>query len=268
MQSEPENKDCIKSVQYADSSNLDSRIALHKRYTDAGKDIWDFVWAKYSFEKGAKVLETGCGTGGFWKHQKALLPEGVALTLTDFSEGMLKTAERELAAKNLPVNYQVADVENLPYDSESFTNVLAHFMLYHTASKPRALREIKRVLKQDGWAGIILNAANHLTRPFELAEQIDLKVKPVTDTANFTAEEALPLIEACFSDVQSFHYRYTMKIDEVDYLLNYAKSSMGFQSYGLPPDFWQRYEALVQEEIDNKGFFALEKHSVLFICRK
>jgi len=49
------NKDYIKNIQYSTSKNLDTRIALHKKYSLKGKDIWDFVWSRY-FNENDKVL--------------------------------------------------------------------------------------------------------------------------------------------------------------------------------------------------------------------
>ena len=48
------------------------------------------------------------------------------------------------------VDYQVADIQNIPYENSTFDMVIANMMLYHVPNLDRGLSEVRRVLKPGG----------------------------------------------------------------------------------------------------------------------
>ena len=97
-------------------------------------------------EPDATVLECACGTG--------LLSAVIAqkcrkLTATDFSEKMLKKAEKNCRAfRN--ITYAPADITALPFADGSFDKVVAGNVIHLLDNPMTALGELNRVCKDGG----------------------------------------------------------------------------------------------------------------------
>ena len=104
------------------------------------------------------VLEIACGTGRVTKHLAAKLSPGTSLIATDLNEDMLKIARHIVTSKN--VTWQVADAHELPLESDIFDLVVCQYGVMFFQDKPKALREINRVLKRGGT--FIFNTWNEL----------------------------------------------------------------------------------------------------------
>lgn len=94
-----------------------------------------------------RVLEIGGGTG-------ANLPffgEGVSeLVVTEPEEAMARRLERKLAGYRIPTRVLRAPAEELPFDAESFDDVVCTLVLCTVADLDRAISEVRRVLKPHG----------------------------------------------------------------------------------------------------------------------
>lgn len=135
--------------QYQTAENLNTRISIHEKYSINQQPFADWIMSHYEIEPNYRILELGCGTAGMWKGKLSSIAEGVHLTLTDFSVGMLETAKKN--AGDFPcVDYGVVDIQNIPYKNDSFDMVIANMMLYHVPDLDRGLSEVRRVLKPGG----------------------------------------------------------------------------------------------------------------------
>ncbi len=101
---------------------------------------------------GSRVLDIGCGTGKFshtlYRHNKNLQIHGV-----DLSEVMINKARAKL--KDEPIEFKTGDVENLPYESDSFDAVTCSHSFHHYPNQRGAVLEMHRVLKEGGKAMIV-----------------------------------------------------------------------------------------------------------------
>lgn len=109
---------------------------------------------------GAHVLDVGCGSG---RDLKSLLARGFKPVGLDVSEILTRYASR---VSGCPV--VVADMLELPFANDSFAGAWASASILHITRQdiPRALSEIRRVLKQDGvFFGSLKLGAGHSRTP-------------------------------------------------------------------------------------------------------
>lgn len=119
---------------------------LSDRYDEARQNFPDevlgYLWSKVRVIT-PSVLDLGCGTG---ISSRQLAAHGAVVTGADKDRAMIRVAR----SKHTPrIHYVVAPVEKLPFDDEEF-DVLTAFSAFHWFATPRALLEVKRVLKPNG----------------------------------------------------------------------------------------------------------------------
>lgn len=100
-------------------------------------------------DKGKKLLDVACGTGGLLKaaNERGLIPFGM-----DISREAIVLAARLSGCKRLVV----ANGENLPYQDNSFEYVTNVGSLEHFPDPKAGLKEMIRVLKAEGKMCIVL----------------------------------------------------------------------------------------------------------------
>lgn len=99
-----------------------------------------------------KVLEVGAGPGTISADLAAMVGH---LTATEVTAEALELARAEIAARGLTnVDFAVADVHALDYPDDTFCVVHAHQVLQHVGDPVRALREMRRVTRPDGYVAV------------------------------------------------------------------------------------------------------------------
>jgi ubiquinone/menaquinone biosynthesis C-methylase UbiE len=104
--------------------------------------------------RGVRILEIGCGTGHAACHIARRYNSHV--TAMDVSPAMIKSAARHVQRERLQghVQCELADVTRMPFPDGSFDYVISQAVLMFV-DKPRALAEIRRVLRRGGgFAGL------------------------------------------------------------------------------------------------------------------
>ena len=93
------------------------------------------------------VLEIGGGTGANLGYYGA----GVeSLTVTEPERPMLKRLERKARERNSRATILRAPAEDLPFNDASFDTVVSTLVLCGVDDQPRAVRELRRVLRPGG----------------------------------------------------------------------------------------------------------------------
>jgi ubiquinone/menaquinone biosynthesis C-methylase UbiE len=93
------------------------------------------------------TLEVGAGTG---TNLAFYGPTTVHLTLTEPDPSMLRRLEPRAAESGWPTKVLRAPAEDLPFDDDTFDTVVSVLVLCGVDDQPRAVREIRRVLKPGG----------------------------------------------------------------------------------------------------------------------
>ena len=96
-----------------------------------------------------RTLEIGGGTGANLRYYG---PGVAALTVTEPHPAMVKRLDRKAAEAGLavPVTVLRAPAEDLPFEDASFDSVVATLVLCSVDDQPRALRQLRRVLRPGG----------------------------------------------------------------------------------------------------------------------
>jgi ubiquinone/menaquinone biosynthesis C-methylase UbiE len=100
---------------------------------------------------GERVLDVAAGNGN--ASLAAARRFGV-VTSTDYVPALLERARARAASDGLTIDFEVADVEALPYPDASFDVVLSTFGAMFTADHRRAVGELVRVVRPGGRIGL------------------------------------------------------------------------------------------------------------------
>ncbi|PKN18319.1 MAG: SAM-dependent methyltransferase [Deltaproteobacteria bacterium HGW-Deltaproteobacteria-6] len=125
------------------------------RLQDQASTLVELLHADTVYPAGSRVLEAGCGVAA----QTVTLAQNSPATLitsVDISEVSIAEAKRKAADTGLTnVQFQQADIFNLPFAAESFDHVFICFVLEHLTNPREALFALKRVLKKGGTITVI-----------------------------------------------------------------------------------------------------------------
>ena len=258
----------LKTDQYRDDSNLNARLALHQRFS-TNPQGW-FPWIFETLETlpaRAHVLELGCGPGSLWSAWAEHIPPGWSITLSDFSEGMLKSAWRNLVVIGRGFKFEQIDAQSIPYPDESFDIVIANHMLYHVPDRQKALAEIRRVLKPAGYLVATTVGEHHLKEMSGWFERIQTDMGISTWKNPFTLENGQAQLLPFFSQVELRRYADSLRINEVPALMAYLRSS-SMQAAEASQSQLQELEQDLEHELDIKGEIFVTKDSGLFLAIK
>jgi ubiquinone/menaquinone biosynthesis C-methylase UbiE len=133
---------------------------MTKEYFNRMAASWDEIAAERDTTKlerlaqsldikpGSTVLDVGTGTGIFVPFLLVKIGRTGRLVALDFAEEMLKKAQAKGFRGN--IDYLNADITSVPLPDEVFDAVVCYSSFPHFHDKPKALREINRLLKKGG----------------------------------------------------------------------------------------------------------------------
>jgi SAM-dependent methyltransferase len=224
-----------------------------------------WLFDRYVFPPEARVLEIGCGPALLWRENRDRIPPDAHLTLTDLSPGMLEEARSNLDGIEQNVTYQVADAQALPFADGEYDMVIANHMLYHVPDRPRAIREVRRVLRAGGVFYAATNGDTHLRELYALLCEVAPGSVPNRRTSGFSLENGEEQLCEAFSEVHRERYDDSFTVTAVEPLVRYVLS--GWLIAKLTEDQVDRLRAAVSERIERDGVLHIGKDVGLFIAR-
>jgi SAM-dependent methyltransferase len=109
-----------------------------------------YILSKLGQLKGRYLLDLGCGAG---ESSVYFARQGAHCVAGDYSPGMVEAAGRLAKRYGVEIVFRVIDAMQIDFDSNVFDIVYASNILHHVDAN-KALKEIHRVLKPGGVAGI------------------------------------------------------------------------------------------------------------------
>jgi ubiquinone/menaquinone biosynthesis C-methylase UbiE len=253
----------LKTDQYKNASNLDARVVIHQRFSTN-----PYGWFKWVFDtllklpENARIIELGCGHGLLWKENANRIPPGWTITLSDLSPGMLDAAWQNLVVTGRAFQFKEIDSQSIPFEDETFDAVVANHMLYHVPDRPRAIAEIKRILKTGGRLIATTVGGNHMKEMNDWLTRISGGKHSGMHSLPFILENGGEQLEEFFGSVTLSRYQDSLEVKEVDPVIAYIRS--GIATTDLQEEELGRVRQDLEKELQEKGRILISKDSGLF----
>ncbi|MDQ2713358.1 MAG: methyltransferase domain-containing protein [Chloroflexota bacterium] len=103
-------------------------------------------------QAGEQVLDVGCGTGTLALEVARHVGRAGRIAGIDPGAQQIARARAKAARRNVPIEFQIGVIEQLPFPDQTFDVVLSTLMMHHLPAplKRQGLAEIARVLKPGG----------------------------------------------------------------------------------------------------------------------
>ena len=232
----------LRSDQYRTSENLDARIRFHDRFSTNPLRWPQWVFDRLLAGPAARVLEVGCGSGTLWEQNRSRVPAGWEIVLSDFSPGMAARA------RHLGLPVAVLDAQDLPFSAARFDAVIANHMLYHVPDRPRALAEIRRVLRPGGRLYAATGGRDQFHELFDLVRRFDpgIVLWDGRGPDSFLLETGREQLAPWFSNVLLHRYDDSLLVTEVEPLVDYVASKVALPEKAA-------FSRFVEEEMRRQG---------------
>ena len=243
---------------YKTPEKLNQRISVHEKYSVNRQGYGNWIFSHYDLRENLQILECGCGTGEMWNNHIDDIPKGCALTLTDASEGMVANI-RELFSDRQSIDCELADIQSLPYEDNSYDIVIANAMLYHVPDITGGLREARRVLREGG----VFYASTYGEHGM-----IDVLMKwlpdiPLQEKRNhrFTLQNGEQQLREAFSSVVRYDYEDALAVTNVHDIVDYIYSLPS--AFDLSESYYDQIVRVLSDHVEN-GVLMIPKEYGLF----
>ena len=251
--------------QYVDTSNISIRIKLHSLYSQNTEKWFPWIYKNCGIRSGKTILELGCGNGDFWRQNMDVLPKKIKIILSDNSEGVLEET-KEFFKNDERFSLKQINMEEIPKPDASVDMVIANHALFYANDIPKAICEIRRVLKPNGTFICSTYGSKHMWEISDLMKQFDdrivLAAKDLYEI--FGKTNGKDMLEKKFNHVEWMDYEDSLQVTDSNDLIDYILSCHGNQNQYIV-DNYKEFRNFVQAQV-GKGFH-ITKEAGIFICR-
>lgn len=261
--------------QYRDEGNLNRRIDIHD-YSTAEMGFYPWMLEKLHLKSGMKILEIGCGNAAFWKTIAPSLPEKLEIHLTDYSEGMLESAEKTakeiqetFPEKKLNFVFSKKDAEAFSYPDTGFDRIMANHMLYHMKkeSRPSLYRTIRGLLNKNGVFSCSLIGRKHFWELHELLKRFYPQIAIPSESFDILLESAEEELRQYFSGIEWWEQDNDLLVPDSELVYNYVASYSKEAAEILRKD-QANFMKRIEKEKNPEGFLYIHKATGVVVCRR
>jgi SAM-dependent methyltransferase len=169
------------------------------------------------------------------------------------------------------VDFEVIDVQDIPFETGRFDVVIANHMLYHVPDRAKALGEIRRVLRPDGMFYASTVGEEHMGELWALVEAFVPGTLASTRRVSqgFTLENGRAQLARWFDEVEVYVYEDGLVVTEAEPLIAYVRSSLTMMPHAAAfSDARQTaFADEVKRRIADEGAIWITKASGMFVAQ-
>jgi SAM-dependent methyltransferase len=252
--------------QYGDGVRLSARQALWT--FRAGPSLYDTVLDLAELRGSEVVFDVGCGNGRYEAGLRQRGHTGPIVGL-DLFEGMARAAGQHATTV-------VADAQALPLCDASGDVALNMHMLYHVPDIPRAIGELRRVIRRGGTVLVATNGTGHTYEAKALLAQAAYLVAGITidhnwDAKRFRTGVARDLLADAFDHVEVHELGGAAVVPTPEivsgYLASWSPESIGLHRGPMWAAVLAMADELIAEHFANHAVFTVTGRAAVLVCR-
>lgn len=245
----------------------------------SGRKFESWALGLAPLKAGALILDAGCGWGRFtWPLIEEFSVDSTDVYCVDNSLGMARSARKEAHRRRHLTKFAAADIQSLPFPTGYFDGVMANHVLYHLPDIEAGVKELARVVNENGWLLATTNSDNIRVPVLEFHyKALDiLGIDYLSENGSpFSMENGKQLLEEGFGEVDLVCFEDCTRYSSAgEFLASYQKIGRYHNLLArgdVEEDKKRQLAALVrqqaQDEIDSKGELQSPVRMGAFVCR-
>lgn len=258
--------------QYRNSSNLAARIDLHSRFSVNRQGWFPWLYSLLHLQDNMRVLELGCGDGSLWTGNMLPQADGLEISLSDISDGMVRDARRNitqaLGKDSSRFSYYTFDCSLIPFKDSSMDLVIANHVLFYCEDIGKVLAETRRVLRDGGRFICSTYGNRHMQEITQLVQEFDPHIVLSADRLyeRFGLDNGRQILEesGLFGSIELCRYEDSLIVTQAQPLIEYILSCHGNQNRYLI-NRYREFRLFVEDRV--RGGLHITKDAGAFICR-
>lgn len=254
------------SMQYKNATNISARIRLHRDYSVNQEGWFPWLFSNLHLKPGMKILELGAGNGALWSQNIAKVSKNVTIVLSDISEGILADA-RKTIGDHPQFQYSVFNAQKIPFADNTFDLVIANHMLFYCDDIPKALQEVRRVLKSGATFTCSTYSQKHMHEITDLVQNYNANIVLSSTKLyeRFGLDNGRQILKPYFKDISCHKYQDAIELSDSMPIISYILSCHGNQN-SILLDHYQDFKQYVEKQV--KDGFHITKDAGFFSCKK
>ncbi|MBN2147126.1 MAG: methyltransferase domain-containing protein [Anaerolineales bacterium] len=258
------------------TSDLLARIDIHQKY--GGRDIDQWMLELLNVQKGARILDVGCGAGKQCFVFFNALQGDCDITGGDVSTELLAKANQENARTGNRVRFMELDFNHrFPLEDNQYDLLSACFTIYYAADIPFTISEMHRVLKPGGRLFTSGPMPENKRLFYEIIkEATDKPIPPMPGSSRY-GSHILDTLRAQFSQVEVHIFENPLTFEAVEPFLTYTRASLSedrklwkgfFEQKGDFERVMEQIAAVATRRLEQEGKLVMTKVVGGFIAHK